>query len=74
MIAPTQADALSTPADPATRNNFDSPLRLFQVDFAVRDDRSENGWIFSTFMYNGYLEGPSVSDRFAIGTGSYSIL
>lgn len=45
MIAPTQADPLNAPADPSTRNNYDSTLRLFQVDFAVRDKSSENGWV-----------------------------
>jgi hypothetical protein len=28
-------------------------MRVIQVDFAVRDDRSLNGWVFGTFVYNG---------------------
>lgn len=59
MIAPTQADPLNAPADPSTRNNYDSTLRLFQVDFAVRDKSSENGWVFGTFMYNSNLKDPN---------------
>ncbi|KAK3984631.1 hypothetical protein QBC44DRAFT_276908 [Cladorrhinum sp. PSN332] len=44
----------------AKRKEHAEPLRLLQVDFALRDDRipvgpDGNGWVFGTFMYNGHL-------------------
>ncbi len=34
------------------------PVRLIQVDIAVRDDRAtETGWVFGTFIYNGFAQG-----------------
>lgn len=42
------------------RNNYASDLRLLQVDFAVRDDNAEIGWVFGTFMYNGDLKAENV--------------
>ncbi|KAJ5662260.1 uncharacterized protein N7477_009876 [Penicillium maclennaniae] len=53
VIAPAASDPTKNAADPAVRNTFASDLRLLQVDFAVRDDRSPIGWIFGTFMYTG---------------------
>jgi hypothetical protein len=38
---------------PVIRNDFASDVRLIQMDFAVRDDRSPIGWVFGTFMYDG---------------------
>ena len=40
-------------------------VRLLQIDVAVRDDRSLNGWLFGTFAYDGSMSGETVWDRFA---------
>lgn len=39
------------------------PVRLLQIDVAVRDDRSPTGWLFGTFSYDGTRSGESVWDR-----------
>ncbi|EIN12200.1 hypothetical protein PUNSTDRAFT_124197 [Punctularia strigosozonata HHB-11173 SS5] len=41
--------------DPAKdkRNQYTTPMRLVQMDFAVRDDRAPVGWVFGTFMFDG---------------------
>ena len=54
VIAPQGATNASV------RNSQPSDLRLLQVDFAVRDDRAQIGWVFGTFMYNGQLEDKDV--------------
>ncbi|KAJ9109363.1 hypothetical protein QFC21_000693 [Naganishia friedmannii] len=46
-----QSNAAVAPSTAKDRNSFPSPVRLFQVDLAVRDDRSPIGWVFGTFMY-----------------------
>ncbi|GFG19192.1 hypothetical protein IFM5058_09806 [Aspergillus udagawae] len=53
VIARSPNDPIKDAACPKKRNEHASKLRLLQVDFAVRDDRSPIGWIFGTFMYNG---------------------
>lgn len=50
----------------AVRKKEPEPLRLLQVDFAVRDDRvavgpDGNGWVFGTFMYDGSRKDADVS-------------
>jgi len=42
------------------RNDKATKLRLLQVDFAVRDDRAEIGWVFGTFMYDGSRKDKNV--------------
>ncbi|KAF5605843.1 hypothetical protein FPANT_1092 [Fusarium pseudoanthophilum] len=48
------------------RNDFASPLRLIQVDFAVVDKRSPIGWVFGTFMYNKDHPGKGPWDRLTL--------
>ncbi|GAB2701696.1 hypothetical protein GCM10027037_28820 [Mucilaginibacter koreensis] len=39
-------------------------VRLLQIDIAVKDHRAERtGWVFGTFMYNGYSSGSTIWDR-----------
>ena len=69
--APTLQAVIATPESAAMktaskRKDHAEPLRLLQVDFAVRDDRipvgpDGNGWVFGTFMYNGDLTDQDVS-------------
>ncbi|KAJ9131775.1 hypothetical protein NKR23_g11539 [Pleurostoma richardsiae] len=47
----------------SVRLNHASSLRLLQVDFAVRDDRADIGWVFGTFMYNGDMSDNNPWDR-----------
>ncbi|KAF4462444.1 hypothetical protein FALBO_10748 [Fusarium albosuccineum] len=47
----------------AVRQDHASPVRLLQVDFAVRDDRADIGWVFGTFMYNGHMKDANPWDR-----------
>ena len=51
---------ISNPYQAGPRNDYASDLRLFQVDFAVRDDRAPIGWVFGTFMYNGHSKESDV--------------
>ena len=39
------------------------PLRLLQLDVAVRDDKAETGWVFGTFVYDGDAKGDTPWDR-----------
>ncbi|MGD9544862.1 MAG: hypothetical protein AB7U86_11845, partial [Methylocystis sp.] len=39
------------------------PIRLLQIDVAVRDDRSVTGWLFGTFSYDGARTGATPWDR-----------
>lgn len=39
------------------------PLRLLQIDVAVRDDRSLTGWLFGTFTYDGRRPGKTPWER-----------
>ena len=65
-----QAD-VSVNVDPNYRNQgpisrFEravQPVRLLQVDVAVRDDRTPTGWLFGTFSYDGTREGDAPWDR-----------
>ena len=36
-------------------------MRLLQVDWAVRDDKSDIGWVFGTYMYDGSQKNQNVS-------------
>jgi hypothetical protein len=39
-------------------------VRLLQIDVAVKDHRAEGtGWVFGTFIYNGYSNGPTIWSR-----------
>lgn len=38
---------------PKHRNTVLSTVRLFQVDVAARDERSDTGWTFGSFIYDG---------------------
>jgi len=38
-------------------------VRLLQVDVAVKDSRSEIGWVFGTFIYNAAAPGETPFDR-----------
>jgi hypothetical protein len=40
-----------------------SPIRLIQIDVAVRDDRSITGWLLGTFGYDGNAKGNSPWER-----------
>lgn len=60
VIAPPGRTPFDIP-NTTTRNEFATDLRLLQVDFAVRDDRSPIGWIFGTFIYDGLLQDREVS-------------
>ncbi|KAK0715336.1 hypothetical protein B0H67DRAFT_489786 [Lasiosphaeris hirsuta] len=70
--APTLQAVIATPeaaaqGNAAKRKDKAEPVRLLQVDFAVRDDRipigpDGNGWVFGTFMYNGALKMPDVTN------------
>ncbi|KAK3380697.1 hypothetical protein B0T24DRAFT_571599 [Lasiosphaeria ovina] len=58
--APTMQAFIATPKsvknnNASERKTTPTDLRLLQVDFAVRDDRSPIGWVFGTFMYDGSL-------------------
>ncbi|KAK4228281.1 hypothetical protein QBC38DRAFT_475295 [Podospora fimiseda] len=65
--APTLQAVIATPESAnaekpsaGKRKKVSEPVRLLQVDFAVRDDRipvgpDGNGWVFGTFMYNSDL-------------------
>ncbi|KAG8897397.1 hypothetical protein FRC01_011354, partial [Tulasnella sp. 417] len=55
VICP-QDDPAHAPSTGAVRNKTASEVRLIQVDWATVDDRAPIGWVFGTFMYNGYLE------------------
>lgn len=55
MICP-QPDPAHAPSTGAVRNDFNSEVRLIQVDWATVDDRAPIGWVFGTFMYDGTLE------------------
>lgn len=45
-------------------NREPDTLRLLQVDIAVRDrDATTTGWLFGTFVYNGYADGETPLDR-----------
>lgn len=35
------------------------PVRLLQIDIAVKDNRVPNGWVFGTFVYGGGPQGPA---------------
>ncbi|KAK0616884.1 hypothetical protein B0T14DRAFT_483348 [Immersiella caudata] len=71
--APTLQAVIATPESAANNNagkrkDKAEPVRLLQVDFAVRDDRIKdpaqgNGWVFGTFMYNGNLNNPDAWDN-----------
>ncbi len=39
------------------------PVRLLQIDVAIRDDRSPTGWLFGTFSYDGTQPGKTPWDR-----------
>jgi hypothetical protein len=39
------------------------PVRLLQIDVAVRDDRSPTGWLLGTFSYDGTRSGKTPWDR-----------
>ncbi len=39
------------------------PVRMLQIDVAVRDDRSLTGWLFGTFAYDGTRDGETPWDR-----------
>ncbi|KAF8299954.1 hypothetical protein DL93DRAFT_2122332 [Clavulina sp. PMI_390] len=58
VISPQPNPAVA-PSSGAERNDFDSGVRLIQVDWAVVDHRSPIGWVFGTWMYNGYLTNVS---------------
>lgn len=56
MIA-KQDDPKVAPSTAAKRADDKArDVRLIQVDWAAVDDRSPVGWVFGTFMYNGYLQ------------------
>ncbi|KAG8966818.1 hypothetical protein FRC05_002381 [Tulasnella sp. 425] len=55
VICP-QPDPAHAPDNGLVRNDHASPVRLIQVDWATVDERSPIGWVFGTYMYNGYLE------------------
>ncbi len=59
-INPVPAPAMGTPFE-----RVDQPMRLLQVDVAVKDPRvgNETGWIFGTFIYDGSRSEVSSFDR-----------
>lgn len=66
--APTwNAYVYANPNDPAptpTSPRKVLPVRLLQIDIAVKDDRvaALTGWVFGTFVYGGGPGGPAGSD------------
>ncbi|KAH7217186.1 hypothetical protein BKA60DRAFT_648296 [Fusarium oxysporum] len=65
--APTMHAVISkSTSNGKERNDFASPLRLIQVDFAVVDKRSPIGWVFGTFMYNKDEPGKGPWDRLTL--------
>ncbi len=51
--------AFANESKKGTRKVFKT-LRLLQIDFMVRDNRSQKtGWVMGTFMYNGHLRKQS---------------
>jgi hypothetical protein len=64
MIVP-QPDPAKDPTpprdqNPVVRNPYTSDVRLIQMDFAVRDDRTPTGWVFGTFMFDGTRKDTNV--------------
>ena len=53
---------LNIPTNPLAPHAI-TPMRLLQIDVAVRDSRAASGWIFGTFAYNGFAPGSTVWDR-----------
>lgn len=47
---------------PDGRMDIATRLRLVQVDFAARDDRSPIGWVFGTFACDGRKAARDVSE------------
>jgi hypothetical protein len=41
----------------------DRTMRLLQMDIAVKDQRSPIGWVFGTFVYDGFATGNSPFER-----------
>ncbi|KAG9000803.1 hypothetical protein FRB90_011740 [Tulasnella sp. 427] len=58
-VIAVQDNAEVAPSDGGFRNTEPSLVRLLQVDWATVDERSPIGWVFGTFMYDGYLENIS---------------
>lgn len=46
---------------PDGRMSIATRLRLIQVDFAARDERSPIGWVFGTYACDGRKAAPDVS-------------
>ncbi|MFT3822266.1 MAG: hypothetical protein QM731_00045 [Chitinophagaceae bacterium] len=42
---------------------LDDSVRLLQIDIAVKDRRSPVGWVFGTFIYDGFMSGSTPWDR-----------
>ncbi len=51
------------PGDPGWQPRTDHTMRLLQVDIIVKDNRSPIGWVFGTFVYDGYAAGATVWER-----------
>ncbi|KAJ9106010.1 hypothetical protein QFC19_003346 [Naganishia cerealis] len=56
QVIAQQLDPTVAPKDGGIRNNSSSLVRLLQVDFGVRDNRSITGWVWGTFMYDGGVD------------------
>ena len=42
-----------------------TPVRLLQLDIAIKDKTAESGWIFGTFVYNAASKGLTWKERMA---------
>lgn len=50
--------------DPTSTSNATFPVRLIQMDIAVKDPRSTStGWVFATYVYNESLPAAAPQDR-----------
>ncbi|TCM76622.1 hypothetical protein [Rhizobium sp. BK068] len=60
LIDPLGSSSQSLPVGQRTKR----PLRLLQVDIAVKDSRSfETGWVFGTFVWRGPPKGDQLFDN-----------
>ncbi|KAF8299951.1 hypothetical protein DL93DRAFT_2122330 [Clavulina sp. PMI_390] len=59
VICPPNPNPADVVTSGAVRNESPSYVRLIQVDWAVVDHRSPIGWVFGTWMYNGYMTDES---------------
>lgn len=62
-------DSVNVPTNPNAPRSI-RKLRLLQIDVAIKESRvsASGGWVFGTFVYNGFLPSVRLWDRFiAVG-------